>query len=227
MDTITRAPVTAEARGKARLLLAEAAAGAAQMERAFARIPKELMNGRNWRGAKGSERAIQKIRGYMPRPPDLSGNGMRLVGWRYLAVLPAIPGDEADPPQSCLAVRAIIAQHKKPGRGAELFGLVVSLHAIERAYQRAPEMDVAAAIFTAHDALLALESEGEQVFALSGFPLPCAGGLFRAQPRHVGPERSPVAICHTFITNDMSHFDQERDAAEWRRLIEVSRRSAT
>ena len=218
MNPPTRPPVTPEARGKARLLFQEAASGAACMERAFARISPDLMNGVRWKGARGSERAILRIRELMPRPPDLFGG--RLVGWRYLAVLPAIPGDEPNASQPCLAVKAIIAQHKKPGAGAGLFGLIVSLHAVERAYQRAPDINVTASIFAAHNALLALESEGPQVFALSRFPLPCAGGLFLASPSYVGPERSPVAVCHTFVATDMAFSDQARDVAAWQRLLD-------
>jgi hypothetical protein len=218
----SRLLVSPEAKGKARLLFQEAQAGADRMEAAFARIPKQLLRACERKGATGSERAILKIRASMPRLPDL--DGIRLVLWRYLAVLPAMPDDETEPPQPCLAVRVILAQHRKPSRGGELFGLIVSRHAVERAYQRAHDLDVHRAIFAAHDALLVLESEGEQVFALPRFPLPCAGGLFLTHTRHVGAARSPVAICDTFVTDDMTYADQDRDAAEWRRLIQISRR---
>ena len=212
-------PISREAKGRVRLLLAEIASEADRMKRAFAKVPPALLTGSEWKGATGSRRAIDRLVALMPRPPDLRRD--RLVLWRFLDELPAIPGASDEFPQPCIAVRAIIAQHKKAARGTGLFGLVTTLHALHRLHDRSGfSVDAGAVVFEAHNALLALDStEGGQIFSLDEITLPAGPGFFVGKPRIVGALQDPIVICRTWLADDQANAKRVSDATAWRSLL--------
>jgi hypothetical protein len=182
------------------------------------------MDGTRWKGTKGSERAIERIRARMPYPPDLVVP--RLVFWRYLFPLSEIPYAADEPAQQCIAVKAVIARHKMPARRPELLGLIVTAHAVGRMFDRGGfDLDAATAIFDAHNALLVLTpEEGAALWALrdSSIPLPAGPGFFVGESRVVGDIQPPVIICRTWLHDDQARARSVANAEAWRLLLAKS-----
>jgi hypothetical protein len=212
-------PVSSEARGRVRQFLAEVARDAEELERRVAKIPLSMFNGAAWKGAVGSRRGIDRLCDRMPRPPDFRHD--RRVFWRYLAPLDAIPGDDAARQQAGISVKAIIAMHRRPAQRGELFGAIVTAHAMARALDRSAfTLDLWTAIFDAHNALLSVErDEGRAVFAVDQVELPTEHGFFVARPRIVGPADSPVMIGRTWLNRDQAAHRQISNADAWRALM--------
>jgi hypothetical protein len=199
-------------------------ADAARIEQAVQSIPAAWMDGTRWKGTKGSKRVIERICARMPWPPDLLLP--RLVFWRYLCPLSEIPDADDEPAQRCIAVKAVIARHKKPPRKPELLGLIVTAHALGRLFDRGGfDLDATAAIFDAHNALLVLTpEEGAALWALedSSIPLPAGPGFFVGKSRVVGDIQPPVIICRTWLHDDQAKARSAANAEAWRLLLAKS-----
>jgi hypothetical protein len=223
-STVGRTPVSHEARGLVRLLMERAEAESVRIERAVRSLPVTWMDGTRWRGTKGSKRVIERICAQMPCPPDLLVP--RAVFWRYLSPLPRIPDAAHEPAQPCIAVKAVFARHKKPPRKPELLGLIVTAHALGRLFDRGGfDLDAAAAIFDAHNALLVLTpEEGAALWALgdSSIPLPAGPGFFVGESRVVGDIQPPVIICRTWLHDDQARARSAANAEAWRLLLAKS-----
>jgi hypothetical protein len=206
------------------MLLDRAEAESARIERAVRSIPVEWMDGTRWNGTKGSKRAIERIRARMPRPPDLLLP--RAVLWRYLCPLSEIPDAADEPAQPCIAVKVVIARHRRPPSGPVLLGLIVTAHALGRMFDRGGvDLDAAAAIFDAHNALLVLTpEEGAALWALAdtSIPLPAGPGFFIGESRVVGDIQPPVIICRTWLHDDQASARRVANADAWRLLLAKS-----
>lgn len=220
MDTLTpHSPVSAEARGRVRQFLAEVERDAAELERWVAKVPLALLDGSKWKGTTGSRRGIDRLCHQMPRPPDFRQD--RVVLWRYVSPLAAIPGDDARRRQAGVSVKAVIAMHRRPAQRGEIFGLILTEHALARALDRSAfVIDLWAAIIAAHNALLAVRvEEGRAILTLPQVELPSPHGFFLARPRTVGSAASPVAIARTWIHRDQGNDLQVSNADAWRALM--------
>jgi hypothetical protein len=207
------------------MLMDRAEVDAARIESAFQSIPVAWMDGTRWKGTKGSKRVIERICARMPRPPDLLLP--RVVLWRYLCPLSEIPDAADEPAQPCIAVNVMIARHGSPPRGPMLLGLIVTAHALGRMFDRGGfDLDGAAAIFDAHNALLVLTpEEGAALWALedSSIPLPAGPGFFLGESRLVGNIQPPVIICRTWLHDDQNANLRRVSAVDaWRRLTSLT-----
>jgi hypothetical protein len=223
-STVRRTPVSHEARGLVRLLMERAEAESARIERAVRSLPVTWMDGTRWKGTTGSKRVIERICARMPRPPDLLVP--RAVFWRYLCPLSEIPDAADEPAQQCIAVKAVIARHRKPARKPELCGLIVTTHALGRMFDRGGfDLDAVNAIFDAHNALLVLTpEEGAALWALGDttIPLPAGPGFFVGESRIVGDIQPPVIICRTWLHDDQVSARRAANAEAWRLLLAKS-----
>jgi hypothetical protein len=225
MSAVIR-PVSNEARGKVRALMADLEIDAATMIRAFSKIPTRTLNCPEWKGKVGAQRAINRIIAAMPRPPDLRLE--RTVIWRFLrpvAVVPHDPGSQDKVDRPGLEVVGIVAAHRaRPARPSS-FGLAVTTHACGRLIDRSTrEIDVAAAIYESHDCLLALPGiEGEAIFNLKELILPASDGMFLANPFHIAAGNVPIAVARTWVSSDMAHKRQTADLSVWHRLLEQAK----
>ena len=87
------------------------------------------------------------------------------------------------------------------------------------------DLDAAAAIFDAHNALLVLTpEEGAALWALgdSSIPLPAGPGFFVGESRVVGDIQPPVIICRTWLHNDQVSARRAANAEAWRLLLAKS-----
>jgi len=212
-------PVSAEARGKVRQLVAQLETSSAVLETAARRVPRQLLDG-SWKGRTGSARGIEKLCRLMPRPPDHVG--FTIAIWRWLRPYDAIPGAEAEAPQACLAVRALVGARRRPSGGPEFFGLCVTTHAVGRFFDRtAFAFDAGAALFSAHNALLALDrDEGSTVFGAENVVLPAGPGYFLAKPAIVGKQQSPIQVARTWLHVDQGKAAHVTDAQAWSALVQ-------
>jgi hypothetical protein len=108
-----------------------------------------------------------------------------------------------------------------------LLGLIVTAHALGRMFDRGGfDLDGAAAIFDAHDALLVLNpEEGAALWALGGssIPLPAGPGFFVGGSRLVGDILPPVIICRTWLHDDQNANRRRVSTVDaWRRLVSVT-----
>jgi hypothetical protein len=219
MNTIATTPISNEARGRVRQFLEMAGADAGKMAAAIKRIPLRQRDPRYWRGNSGARLAIQRIEGAMPRPPDLRRRYAAV--WRFLQpveALPAIPGAEAAPTRPGVVVMGIVAARRGLPCQPRTFGLGATFHGLGRAVERSGfRADLAASLFAAHSALLALDvTEGREVFNLPSVVLPGGGGTFLATPI---AGRDPICICRTWLDVDQVHADQAADLSAWATLM--------
>jgi hypothetical protein len=159
----------------------------------------------------------------MPCPPDLLLP--RFVFWRHLCPLSEIPDAADEPAQQCIAVEAVTARQKKPARKPELLSLIVMAHAVGRMFDRGGfDLDGAAAIFDAHNALLVLTPEDAALWALedSSIPLPAGPGFFVGESRVVDDIQPPVIICRTWLHDDQVSARRVANAEAWRLLLAKS-----
>jgi hypothetical protein len=164
---------------------------------------------------------MDRIERHIGRPADLRNS--QLIIYRFLDVLDFVPGDDPATKQQFVAVMALIAGRKFPGRaGAGTFGLGCTSHAIARLLDRSGfTADPIASMLTAHDALLALEkTEGKQVFDLKELVLPASGGIRLARPRlGVSDKGEPLLVCRSWVPEDLLHHHQEDALARWAELV--------
>jgi hypothetical protein len=212
---VASAPVSAEARGKVRTLLRELETEATCITSAAKRLPrKEIAAVGGFR--KGSERALDALVARMPVAPY--GRARRTLAWRFLQPTSAIPG--AVPTQGGVVVHAVlIGALGRPGLSIEPFGCSFTIHALQRLFGRAgPGVDPVAAMFAAHDALLALGPiEGAQVFKLSTVTMPTPGGAFLAS---LAPGALPMAVADTWVADGQTYPDQDAELVAWRELLD-------
>jgi hypothetical protein len=218
--TMASMPPSTEARAKARRLLEEVTATGAAQERAFNAIPRELLNGAAWKGLKGSARKIDRILKLAPRPPDLRSG--KFVCWRFLSGDDRIPGEDDAPAQPCVAVRGVLAQHKRPFQPPGYFGVAFTTHALARMFDRGGhDLDGAAICLEAHNHLLVLnKAEGAEVYALPEVIIPAGPkGFFIGKGRSVGPSACPVIVARTYYVDEMADQRRVSDAEAWRALM--------
>lgn len=158
---MARRPLSAEARGKRRLLRQQLAADAARLL-ATARSARARTLTEGWVHKRGNGRARAQA-----HLNALFGLRLRLVNDRYLGWLFLKPGgrvvmedDAADPGlgQDCVAVHALLAG-LLPGRvtagiSSCIWALGITDHAIGRLLERSPRADPVAVMIAAHDALM-------------------------------------------------------------------------
>jgi hypothetical protein len=212
----SRAPVSSEASGQLRMLLAGMEAGAAIITRAVAKIPSELFDGSRWKGRVGTARAIERICSAMPRAPDHRTD--RVAIWRYLQPLVELPGaDDDDQRRSGVMMFGIIAERKRRRRRIEPFGIAFTTHAIGRLIDRSNfTADPERAMFDSHDALMALPAlEFDRAFNLPDIVLPAAGGMFLARSRRIGLNDAPLMVCNTWVHADQAFQTQQADLSAW------------
>ena len=182
MGTPPRPPVSAEARGLLRGMLATWEAGAATMARRRGQDPARTLDCPSYKGKVGTARALARIAAAMPRPPDHRKADMLI--WRYPQPVDAIPnaaGTEDERPRPGVVIMGVVAGRRARPCRPERFGLAFSLHSLGRLLDRSAfAADVHAAMFECHDALMTLQKpEGTQIFGLGSILLPAAGGFIR------------------------------------------------
>jgi hypothetical protein len=220
--TAPRNPVSAEARGRVRLLWASLEADAARMEAAINRVPQKTRNPTTWKGRVGTERAIQRIVAAMPVAPEL--RGPQMVLWRYLApvvALPTVDDADAEPTRPGFIVKAIIAGRRMRPCRPELFGAAFTVHAVGRLLDRSAfRADPTSAMLEAHAALAAVAPmDGDKLFDLDNLEMPAADGAFLATPCRIGPEESPLAVARTWVSTGQTHPQQDRHLAAWTEFL--------
>jgi len=220
MNTIATIPISNEARGRTRKLLASLEVDAAKLTKALARLPPRHRDPSTWNGRSGARLAIARIIAAL-RPPD-HVTKYRAV-WRFcqpMATLPSARGANGEPPRAGIMVMAIVAQRLGYPVQPQPFGLAVTSHAISRCLDRSNfEVDPVGAIFSAHNCLLALPpAAGEQVFELADVTLATPGGAFLCTPCRIGRD-APLAVARTWISRGQTFPDQDTNLALWATLL--------
>jgi hypothetical protein len=219
---ILRPPVSNEARGRLRPLLAALEAKAARIASAVARLPPGLKNEALLKGQVGSARAISKIVDAIPAAPDWREPTMAL--WRFLKPVPSLPSaDPNEPPRPGVVVMAVIAKRRGRPIRCESFGVAFTAHALGRLLDRSGfQADPVTAMLQAHDALCQLPTEaGAALFDLDRAELPAAGGAFLSLPGRFGQAEAPIAVCRTWVAGDMLLGTQNITMARWRDLLDA------
>jgi hypothetical protein len=214
-------PVSAEARGRTRAMCAALDATATRIGAGISRLPLRATNPACWKGPIGTARALDRIAGAMPVPPDLRGPAVAI--WRYLAPVSTLPSmDPDETPKPGVVVMAVIARRRGRMVRCESFGAAYTLHAIGRLLDRSGfRADPIAAMMESHNALTVLPThEGTQIFDLRNVELPAAGGAFLASPGRFGPDAAPLAIARTWVAGTMTFPQQDRHLEAWRELLE-------
>lgn len=227
MRTVTVAPtISAEARGRLRLLVTQLENDARRIERAADALPRRMLRDLALKSEIGRARTLARILAMMPVPPFHS-DGRRLA-WRYLkptARVPAAAGapDQAADEQACVTMYAVLVNSGgRPRVSVEPFGAAFTRHCLGRLLDRSGmRADPVDAMFAAHDELARLGAEqGAETFGQADFLVPAAGGAFSATPRRVGARQSPLAVCRTWFDADMVHADQAVRLAAWREITD-------
>jgi hypothetical protein len=203
------APVSAEARGRLRKLLADLQREADAIKRAVHALPLATVAASQQKATVGARHAYANIARKIPA--DLVWHGPREAAWRFLA--PDVHG-----------VGVMVVLLGAPGRPkicVETFGLSFTRHSLGRLLDRSGfSADPAVAMREAHDGLMALApADGERVFALPELVLPGARGCFLAVPQMRNSTGSPMATCWTWLDRDQTFPDQARDLEAWREVL--------
>jgi hypothetical protein len=66
------------------------------------------------------------------------------------------------------------------------------------------------------------KADGDAVYELSKIAVPSGNGYFIAYPRNVGVDRSPLCVCRTWLSDDMTSGPDVADAEAWRELTALS-----
>lgn len=220
MNAIVHQAVTAEARGRVRLLVQQLEAEAARIIAAARALPpREIHAAGGFR--KTSEPALDALAARMPLPAFYRER--RRMGWRFLEpvavlpdVVPAVPG--------VMMKAVLVGALGRPGLSIEPFGLCLTLHSLHRMFDRGgPSIDPVQAITAAHDALIALGPiEGAQVFSLPTLTLPTPGGAFLAHARVLRHGDLPMVTAKTWVADGQMHKDQDAELTAWRALLEAA-----
>jgi hypothetical protein len=224
-------PISSEARGKLRLVMARIEDDARKVEAATDRIPLPLLRDIALKGRVGAARSLARVLAVMPLRPFYSERGS--VGFRYLAPAPEVPpavgAVAADADQQASVVATIIMLNAGGGRprlSREPFGAAFTTHALCRLLERSGfSVDPVQAMFEAHDALLALDPvAGALIFDRERLLVPTQSGGFIMSPRRVGAWASPVAVARTWLDAGQLRDDQDTDLVRWRQLLDLTKR---
>lgn len=211
-------PISADAAGRVRVLLAQLSSEADRIEAAARQVPASLVRDIRKKFGRGADRALDEI--IRNIPAQLIHRERRTAAWRFLR--PA-----AEPGQISVQVAALLLNSAgSPGLTVQPFGLVISRHAIGRLLDRTQfRADPVRAILEAHDGLLALTpEEGERLFLLPTFQLPGASGAFLAASCG-GGSTLPMTVVRTWIDRNQLDVDQQRHTDAWARLLEPQPRT--
>lgn len=201
-----RTPISAEARGRLRVLWGQVAKDAARMEAAARAVRPALVSDAQGAFGKRADRAMEAIVRGLPGCPLFRER--RSAGWRFLRPV-------AEPGKAGLQVMILLLNGMGRGLVEAPFGFSVSRHALGRLLDRSLfRIEPVGAIRCAHDALLALEApECMRLHALPGFLLPAAGGAFLVSQDSAADY--PLLVARTWIDRDQLHDDQQRHADAW------------
>jgi hypothetical protein len=219
--------ISAEARGRLRVLVALLENDARRIEAATDKLPGRLLRDFERKGHVGAHRALMRVLAGVPIRPFYSEG--RSLAFRYLAPAPVIPAaagmpvDQADQ-QPAVLVKIVMlnAGGGRPRMTREPFGIGYTTHALGRLLDRSTfSADPVAAMFEAHDALLVLPPvEGARIFDRAELPVPAAGGAFLTSPRRIGAAEAPLAVARTWINRDLLRDEQDAHLATWRTLVD-------
>jgi hypothetical protein len=218
--------VSAEARGRLRVLWTHLDAEAGRIEAAADKLPRNLLVAAAMKGKIGAARAMTRVFARMSVQPFHVERGV--AAFRYLKPVDGVPAaisgqfDSGDH-QRAIAMQAVLINAGRAGRlSREPFGAIFTFHALGRLLDRSGfSADPIAAMFETHDALLVLPpTEGRKIYELQNVRLPAAGGAFLASIRHVGTGEAPFVVARTWLNRDQLRADQAADVSAWRELVE-------
>ena len=202
-----RPPLSAEARGRLRVLWAQLEVDADRIEAAARRVPPALARDARRAFGRRADAALAHIVDSIPVLPI--ARDRRTAAWRYMRPV-------GDARRSAVRVMALLLNaHGLPGLSMQAFGLEVSRHALGRLLDRSQfRADPVRAVLEAHASLLNLTpAEGDRLFSLPAFPLPAERGAFLVSLN--GAEDRPMALARTWIDGDQLFDDQQKHIDNW------------